>query len=81
MRARSAGLSANDLAFLFAASNLVYALMAVPIGALSDRVGRRPLLFLAWAVCVGLNVGFSFAESAPALVALFLAYGIFYAAK
>ena len=50
LRAQSAGLSVSDLAFLFAAFNLVYALLAVPIGALSDRVGRRPLLFLAWAV-------------------------------
>ena len=80
LRARSAGLSASDLAFLFAAFNLVYALLAVPIGALSDRVGRRPLLFLAWAVYILVYVGFAFAGQAWALVALFLAYGIFYAA-
>jgi MFS family permease len=59
----------------------VYALLAVPIGALSDRVGRRPLLFVAWAVYIVVYVGFAFADSAPALVALFLAYGIFYAAS
>jgi MFS family permease len=81
LRARSAGLSASDLAFLFAAFNLVYALLAVPIGALSDRVGRRPLLFLAWAVYILVYVGFAFASSAWALVGLFLFYGIFYAAN
>ncbi|WP_187368959.1 MFS transporter [Baekduia soli] len=81
LRARSAGLSAADLAFLFAAFNLVYALMAVPIGALSDRVGRRPLLFVAWTVYVGVYIGFAFASQAWTLVALFLAYGIFYAAN
>jgi MFS family permease len=80
LRARSAGLSAPDLAFLFAAFNLVYALLAVPIGALSDRVGRRPLLFLAWTVYIAVYVGFAFVDSAWALVALFLGYGIFYAA-
>jgi MFS family permease len=80
LRARSAGLSASDLAFLFAAFNLVYALMAVPMGALSDRVGRRPLLFVAWAVYALVYTGFAFVDSAWGLVALFLGYGIFYAA-
>jgi MFS family permease len=81
LRAQAAGLSASDLAFLFAAFNLVYALLAVPIGALSDRVGRRPLLFVAWAVYVGVYAGFAFATGAWALVSLFLAYGVFYAAN
>jgi MFS family permease len=80
LRARSAGLSASDLAFLFAAFNLVYALLAVPVGALSDRVGRRPLLFVAWTVYVLVYLGFAFVDSAWGLVALFLGYGIFYAA-
>jgi MFS family permease len=80
LRARSAGLSASDLAFLFAAFNLVYALLAVPVGALSDRVGRRPLLFVAWGVYVLVYLGFAFVDSAWGLVALFLGYGIFYAA-
>jgi MFS family permease len=44
---------------VLAAFNLVYALMAVPFGALSDRVARRPLLFLAWAVYVLVYVGFA----------------------
>jgi MFS family permease len=80
LRARSAGLSASDLAFLFAAFNLVYALLAVPVGALSDRVGRRPLIFVAWGVYVLVYLGFAFVDSALGLVALFLGYGIFYAA-
>lgn len=80
LRARSAGLSASDLAFLFAGFNLVYALLAVPMGALSDRVGRRPLLFVAWGVYAGVYLGFAFVDSATGLVALFLGYGVFYAA-
>jgi MFS family permease len=80
LRAQSAGLSPSSLAFLFAAFNLVYAAFAVPIGALSDRVGRRPLLFVAWTVYVLVYLGFAFAGDTAALVALFLSYGIFYAA-
>lgn len=80
LRARSAGLSASDLAFLFAAFNLVYALLAVPVGSLSDRIGRRPLIFVAWSVYIVVYVGFAFVGSVWGLVALFLGYGIFYAA-
>lgn len=80
LRARSAGLLAPDLAFLFAAFNVVYAGLAVPIGALSDRIGRRPLIFLAWGTYIVVYLGFAFADQAWLLVALFLGYGIYYAA-
>lgn len=81
LRAHSAGVSVSGLAFLFAAFNLVYALLAIPAGALSDRFGRRPLILIAWGTYVLVYLGFAFADGAPALIALFLAYGIFYAAS
>lgn len=80
LRAQETGLSAPAIAFLFAAFNLVYAALAVPVGALSDRVGRRPLIFVAWGVYALVYLGFAFADSAWALVALFLLYGLYYAA-
>jgi MFS family permease len=80
LRAHAAGLSVTALAFLFAAFNLVYALLAIPAGALSDRFGRRPLILIAWGTYVLVYLGFAFAHGAVALVALFLAYGVFYAA-
>jgi MFS family permease len=80
LRAHAAGVSVTGLAFLFAAFNLVYALLAIPAGALSDRIGRRPLILIAWGTYIVVYVGFAFASGAAALVALFLAYGIFYAA-
>jgi MFS family permease len=80
LRAHAAGLSVTALAFLFAAFNLVYALLAIPAGVLSDRFGRRPLILIAWGTYVLVYAGFAFAHGAVALVALFLSYGIFYAA-
>ncbi|MGE3445880.1 MAG: MFS transporter [Acidimicrobiia bacterium] len=79
LRARGAGLSAAELAFAYAAFNLVYAGLAIPAGALSDRVGRRPLLITAWIAYTGVYLGFALVDSAWALVVLFLAYGIYYA--
>ncbi|HEX3873816.1 MAG TPA: MFS transporter, partial [Solirubrobacteraceae bacterium] len=80
LRAHAAGVSVSGLAFLFAAFNLVYALLAIPAGALSDRFGRRPLIIVAWGTYILVYVGFAFARGPVALVTLFLAYGIFYAA-
>jgi MFS family permease len=80
LRASSAGLSASELAFAYALVNLVYAVLAVPLGALSDRVGRRPLLFVAWGTYVVVYAGFAFADQAWQLVALFALYGVYFAA-
>ncbi|HEX3825938.1 MAG TPA: MFS transporter [Sporichthyaceae bacterium] len=80
LRGSSAGLSAAELAFAYALVNLVYALLAVPLGALSDRVGRRPLLLMAWSVYAAVYVGFAFAHSRWQLVVLYAAYGLYYAA-
>jgi MFS family permease len=80
LRAHAAGVSVAGLAFLFAAFNLVYAVLAIPAGVLSDRFGRRPLIVIAWGTYVLVYVGFAYAGGAVELVALFLAYGIFYAA-
>ncbi|MCW2925841.1 MAG: transporter [Thermoleophilia bacterium] len=80
LRARSTGLSPAGIAFLFAAFNLVYAALSVPAGALSDRIGRRRTLALAWAAYVVVYAGFAVVDGTAGLVAIYLGYGIYYAA-
>ncbi|MGE0877516.1 MAG: MFS transporter [Acidimicrobiia bacterium] len=79
LRARDAGVSAAGLAFAYAAFNLVYAALAVPAGTLSDRIGRRPLLVVAWLGYAAVYLGFAFTHRALALIGLFLFYGVYYA--
>ena len=81
LRARDGGLSAAQLAFAYAAFNLAYAALAVPAGALSDRIGRRPLLLVAWAAYALVYAGFAFAGSVWQLWVLFVAYGVYYASS
>ena len=80
LRARDAGLSAAQLAFAYAAFNLAYATLAIPLGALSDRIGRRPLLLVAWGTYALVYAGFAYADAAWQLWLLFIAYGLYFAA-
>ena len=80
LRASSVGFSAAGLAFVYAGFNLAYALLAVPAGMLSDRIGRRPLLLIAWATYALVYAGFAFATQSWQIISLFVAYGIYFAA-
>ena len=80
LQARAGGLSAAQLAFAYAAFNVAYAALAIPAGRLSDRVGRRPLLLVAWSAYALVYAGFALAGEAWQLWMLFLAYGVYYAA-
>lgn len=50
LRAGQAGLAPGAVPLAYLAYNLVYALLAWPLGHLSDRVGRQPLLVAAYLV-------------------------------
>lgn len=50
LRTQAAGWSAGEVALVYLGYNLAYAALAWPLGGLSDRIGRRPLLLAAYAV-------------------------------
>ena len=79
LRARQAGIPLWQVPLLWAFFQGVKAVAGTPGGALSDRIGRAPTLVLGWAVYGLSYVGFAFAESAPAIWALFAFYGLFFA--
>jgi MFS family permease len=71
---------------LYAWHNVCQALAAFPVGALSDRVGRRPLLVLAYALGAAVSVGlavalWSGAASVSAIVALLGLSGVYVAVE
>jgi len=59
--------------------NIVYALLAVQAGTLSDRVGRKPVLLVGYGAFVAGCVGFALVREPFVLVSFFFLFGISYA--
>lgn len=78
LRAGQLGVSLAQTALLWAFFNAVKALASIPGGALSDRVGRRPLIVAGWICYAAVYLGFAVATEAWHTWALFGAYGVFY---
>lgn len=79
LRSKELGMGFSQVVLAFAVYNAVYAALAVPLGRLSDRVGRKPVVASGWLVYAGVYFGFSVAGSSWAPWALFAAYGLYQA--
>lgn len=60
--------------------NVIYALTALPMGILSDKVGRKSLIIIGWSVYALIYLGFAFAVNIWQTWVLFAGYGIYYGA-
>jgi len=64
---------------LYVLYNTVYAILSIPSGMLSDRIGRRQVLLLGYALFGLTCLGFAFLDSLAAFIVLFTFYGLVYA--
>jgi MFS family permease len=64
----------------YAGFNIIYALAATPLGALSDRIGRLPLLLASLVAFALVYIGWGLADQPWQTLVLFLCYGLYYAA-
>ena len=71
--------SATFLPLLWAAHHVVKASLSTWGGGLSDRLGRRSVIVIGWAIYSLVYLGFALVSNAVAFVALFLFYGIHFA--
>lgn len=78
--AQERGLSVAGVLGMLITFNLIYAIFAGPLGALSDRIGRRLLLVGGWLMYGVLYLAFAAAGSAWHIWAIFALYGVYYAA-
>lgn len=78
LRAQERGLSVVATLGMLIAFNVVYALVAGPAGALSDRLGRKRLIIAGWSVYGLIYLGFALAQQAWEIWALYAVYGVYY---
>ena len=76
LRATTVGVPVAQVPLLWALYNGVKALASMPGGALSDRIGRRPVVLAGWLLYAGTYVGFAFATHPWHVWALFAVYGL-----
>lgn len=77
LQTQDIGASLQTTILIYAGFNLVAALASYPVGALSDRQGRRAMLALAFAVFAVSYLGFALSRNPVVIAGLFLLYGLF----
>ena len=64
---------------LYVLFNVFYAMLAIPFGTLSDRIGKMKVLIFGYLLYSLTCLGFAFFASLPAFLILFPLYGVVYA--
>ena len=81
LRAKSVGVTLLEIPLVIALFNLIYAALAVPLGTLSDKIGRIPTMCIGWGSYALVYLGFALASGAAVIWPLYALYGIYYAAN
>lgn len=79
VRATDIGVKPEDVLLMYILYNIMYMLFSVPVGTLSDRIGRKPVIAGAFALYGLVCLGFAFASLWWHAALLFAVYGIFVA--
>ena len=80
LRAQERGLTVLQTMGMLMTFTAIYTILSGPLGALSDRVGRRRLMIGGWLAYGLVYLGLALAESGWQIWVLFGLYGIYYAA-
>ena len=78
LRARDLGITEALIPILWALLHVVKSLSSTPGGALSDRIGRKPLLVAGWILYAAVYFALGRADAAWQAWALFAVYGIYF---
>lgn len=77
LRANDAGFSDTSVVLLYFVYNVSAALMAIPFGKLSDKLGRKCVLVGGYVVFSAVYLGFAFAHRQGTFLFLFALYGFY----
>jgi MFS family permease len=79
LKAKNIGLADNMAILMYVLFYVVYTLCTMPVGVISDKIGRKPILIVGYSVFALSAFGLIFASTLPSIVVFFIIYGIFFA--
>jgi len=79
LRTREIGLTFQQVILAYAVYNVIFAFTATPLGHLSDRIGRKPVIIAGWCIYAMVYAGFGFFHSTLAPWFLLASYGLYQA--
>ena len=77
LRAKSIGFTDQNVVLLYFIYNIVAGLLSIPLGKLSDRIGRKKLLVSGYLIFAIVYLGFAFITSQAMMVGMFVLYGLY----
>jgi len=77
LRMRDSGASLETTILVYAAFNLVAALISYPAGSLSDRLGRRNVLLACFGIYLLAYLGFAMTSTFTVIATSFVLYGLY----
>ena len=79
LRAQERGLAVTEILWVLVSFNVIYAVVSLPAGWLSDRLDRKWVLVTGWLLYAAIYIGFASVGNEPASIKwLFIAYGAYY---
>ncbi|MBI1863479.1 MFS transporter [Candidatus Microgenomates bacterium] len=79
LRAQNVGVGLLAIPLVYALFNFIYASASIPLGSLSDKIGREKVILIGWISYAIAYLGFGFAKHGYQIWLLFAFYGIYYA--
>lgn len=78
LRAQERGINVLGIMGMLVVFNLVYTLVSIPAGSLSDKIGRQRVILGGWLVYALIYLGFAVVQSSTGVWVLYVIYGIYY---
>jgi len=79
LRAVNLGFENSMAISLYVLFYIIYTLLSIPFGVISDKIGRKPILLSGYLLFAILCLGLILVSSLPGLILIFIVYGIFFA--
>ena len=79
LRAQNVGVTLLAIPLVYALFNFCYASASIPLGSLSDKIGREKVILLGWISYAVAYIGFGLSTQTYQIWLLFAFYGIYYA--